>query len=183
MSLATLLDNVKARALGEMTMIGVATNQQGFEPQVGLQLYQAAVGLSTGKMYWHTYFMPSSRVIRKAHGMTADKSVTVYQIAPNRTSRYLWGEPFTNADDGFLSGQIIEAWSNYPYRVAAFVADGTAVDFSFPVNTPAVQTTGIKVFKNDVLVTTGITLSVSKVTFAVAPTLADRIVILREVAG
>jgi len=63
------------------------------------------------------------------------------------------------------------------------VADGTAVDFSFPVNTPAVQTTGIKVFENDVEVTTGITKTTTRVTYTTAPTATHRIVILREVAG
>jgi hypothetical protein len=182
-ALAALLDGTKVSSVGEMSLVGIGTDKQGFEPQVGLQLHQAARGLVTGKQYWHTFFIPSSQVVRKSPGMTTDKGVTVYQIAPNRVSQHLWGTAFSNAIEGFLSGQVIEAWSNYPIRIAAFVADGTAVDFSFPADWPAVQTTGIKVYKNRVLVSTGITLAVGKVTFATAPTSLDEIITIREVAG
>jgi len=182
-ALAALLDGTKVASVGEMSIVGIGTDRQGFEPQVGLMLYQASRGLLTGAVYWHHFFVPSAQVVRKSGGMNADKAVTVYQIAPNRVSKHLWGVGFLNAVEGYLSGQVIEAWSNYPMRVAAFVADGTAVDFSFPVNTPAVQTTGIKVFENDVEVTTGITKTTTKVTYTTAPTATHRIVILREVAG
>lgn len=182
-TLAALLDGTKVSTVGEISFVGLGTNQQGFEPQVGMMLYQAARGLVTGKVYWHTFFLPSAQVIRKSPGMTADKGVTNYQIAPNRTTKHLWGVSFTNATEGFLSAQMLEGWSNYPYRLTSFVADGTAVDFTFPVDLPAVQTTGIKVYKNGVIVSSGLTLAVNKVTFGVAPTLADRIDVLREVAG
>jgi hypothetical protein len=182
-AIATMLDGTKIATIGEMSIIGLGTDKQGFEPQVALMLFQAARGLVTGKVYWHTFIIPSAQVVRKAGGMTADKSITVYQIAPNRISKHLWGTAFANATEGYLSAQIIEAWSNYPMRMASFVADGTAVDFSFPADWPAVQTTGIKVWKNDVLVSSGITLSTTKVTFAVAPTLADRIDTIREITG
>ena len=182
-TLAALLDGTKIATLGEISLVGMATDQQGFEPQVGLMLYQLATGLVTGKQYWHTHFLPVAKAIRKGGGMGPDKSVTVYQIAPNRVSKHLWGVAFTKAIEGYLSTQIVEAWSNYPLRIAAFVADGTAVDFSFPVNSPAVSTAGIKVFENDVEVITGITKTTTKVTYTTAPTATHRIVILREVAG
>lgn len=182
-TLAALLDGTKVSSVGEMSLVGIGTNQQGFEPQVGMMLYQAARGLTTGKVYWHTFFLPSAQVVRKSPGMTADKGMTVYQIAPNRTTKHLWGPSFANATEGFLVSQMLEGWSNYPYRLTSFVADGAAVDFSFPADLPAVQTTGIKVYKNGVIVSAGLTLAVSKVTFGVAPTLADRIDVLREVAG
>ena len=182
-TLAALLDGTKVASVGEISLVGIGTDRQGFEPQVGLMLYQAARGLQSGAIYWHTFFIPSAQVVRKSGGMSSDKAVTTYQVAPNRVSRHLWGPSFSNAVDGYLSGQVIEAWSNYPVRVAAFVADGTAVDFSFPVNTPAVQTSGIKVFRNDIEVTSGVTKALNKITFTTAPTAADRIVTLREVAG
>ena len=182
-NLAAMLDSTKVSSVGEISMLGIATDKQGFEPQVGLMLYQAARGLLTGAVYWHTYFIPSAQVVRKAGAMVADKAATEYQVAPNRTTKHLWGTSFSAAVEGFLSAQILEAWSNYPLRVAAFVADGTVVDFSFPTGTPAIQTTGIKVWKNGVEVTTGITKTTSKVTFTTAPTTGDTIVVLREVAG
>jgi hypothetical protein len=181
--IAALLDGTKVASIGEFSIVGLGTDKQGFEPQVALMLFQAARGLVTGKTYWHTFIIPSAQVVRKTGGMTADKSITVYQVAPNRVSKHLWGEAFANATEGYLSAQIVEAWSNYPLRLSSFVADGTAVDFSFPADWPAIQTTGIKVWKNGVIVSAGITLSTTKVTFAVAPTLADRIDVIREISG
>jgi len=181
--LAALLDGTKVASVGEMSMIGIGTDKQGFEPQVGLLLYQAARGLVTGKTYWHSFIIPSAQIVRKSGGMTADKAVSIYQIAPNRTTKHLWGVSFANATEGFLSGQVIEAWSNYPIRIASFLGDNTVVEFLFPVDTPAIQTTGIKVFVDDVAVTTGLTLATTKVTFTAAPALGARIDIIREVAG
>jgi hypothetical protein len=182
-ALAALLDGTKLFTVGEATLAGVATDKQGFEPRVGLMLYQLAVGLLSGKQYWHTYFLPSTKAIRKAGGMTADKAPTTYQLAPNRVSQHLWGAPFTNANEGYLSTQIVEAWTNYPLRLASFVADGTAVDFSFPVATPAISTAGIAVFVDGVLTTAGITKTTTKVTWATAPLVGKHVDILREVAG
>ena len=182
-TLAAMLDGTKVATVGEASLIGIGTDKQGFEPQVGLMLYQAARGLLTGKTYWHTYIIPSAQVVRKGAGMNAEKAVTVYQIAPNRVSKHIWGTAFSNATEGYTSGQVIEAWSNYPLRLASFVADGIAVDFSFPAGTPAVQTDGIVVWKNDTLVSAGITKVTTKVTFTSAPTAADRIVTLREITG
>lgn len=180
--LAALIDGTKLETVGEVTLAGLGTDKQGFEPTVGMMLSQAAKGLVSGKTYWHTYFIPSTAVIRKGSGMGAEKATTKYQILPNRVSKHLWGTALSIADNGYESTQVLEAWSNYPLKISAFVADGTAVDFPFPANAKAVQTTGIVVYKNDVKVTTGLTLAVDKVTFSSAPTAGDRIVILREVA-
>ena len=183
-ALAALLDGTKVETVGEMSLVGIGTDRQGFEPNIGLMLYQAARGLVTGAVYWHTYFIPSAQVVRKPGGMNSDKSITNYQIAPNRVSKHLWGTPaFSLATQGFLSAQVAEAWSNYQLRIAAFLGDGTEDEFPFPADTPAVATGGIKVFVDDAPVTTGITLATTKVTFTVAPAANARIAILREIAG
>ncbi|MCX6057740.1 MAG: hypothetical protein NTW69_06285 [Chloroflexi bacterium] len=182
-TLAALLDGTLVSSVGEMSIVGIGTDKQGFEPKVGMMLYQAARGLLTGSIYWHTFFIPSAQVIRKSPGMTSDKGVTTYQIAPNKTTKHLWGPSFANGTEGFLVAQILEAWSNNPYRVAGFKGTGAAVDFNFPTDYPAVQTSGIKVYKNGTVVSSGITLATTKVTFAVAPLITDEITILREVAG
>lgn len=182
-TLAAILDGTKVATIGEMSLVGLGTDKQGFEPQVALLLYQAARGLVTGKTYWHSFIIPSAQIVRKSGGMNADKAVTIYQIAPNRTTKHLWGVSFANATEGYLSGQVIEAWSNYPIRIASFLGDNTEDEFLFPVDTPAVATGGIKVFVDGVAVTTNITLATTKVTFATAPAASARIDILREIVG
>lgn len=178
-----LLDGVKIRTVGETSVIGVATDRQGFEPSVGMLLYQMAVGLDTGKQYWHSYVLPSARIKQKPNAMSGDKNATTYQIAPNRVTKHIWGESFGMTADGFLSGQMIRMWSNYPIRFTAFLGDGATTAFSFPVNYPSITTDGIKVWKNGTEVTSGITKSLTGITFTVAPASNDLIVVLREYAG
>ncbi len=182
-AVATLLDNTLIATVGEMSVIGLATDRQGFEPQVALHLYQAARGLDTGKVYWHNYFIPSAQVVRKAPSMNGDKAITIYQVAPNRVNKHLWGPSFSMLTEGFLSAQVVEGWSNYPVRIAAFLADGVEDVFTFPTEFPAVQTAGINVYVDDVLTTVGITKATSGVTFASVPTASKRIVTIREITG
>jgi len=180
--LAALLDGTKSFSVGEATMVGVGTNRQGFEPKVAVWAYQEATGIDTGKTYWHTYIMPSAKVIRKPGQMTAEKSVTQYQVGPNRVKKHLWGVPFANATEGFLQGQFLEAWSNYPLRICSFLGNNSAVEFTFPANFPAISTDGIKVWVDNAEVTTGITKAVTGVTFGTAPAAGKVIIVLREVA-
>jgi len=121
--------------------------------------------------------------VSKRGGMSSGKSTMIYDIASMRTGYHLWATAYSIATESFLAAQWNEGWSNYPYRLASYVADGTATDFLFPTTGPAVQTTGIMVYKNKTLVTSGITKAVDKVTFSVAPTLNDKIDILREIAA
>lgn len=181
-ALIAMLDGLKVFSVGEMSMIGAGTEKQGSEPQVGVQVYQAGKGLVTGKVYWHTYWFPSAQVVSKRDGMKDGKSTMIYNIAAMRTNYHLWGVQYTLAIEGFQASQFNEAWSNYPYRLSSFLADGTEDEYTFPTTTPAVQTTGMVVIKNGVLVPSGVTKAVDKVTFASVPTALDRIDVLREVA-
>jgi hypothetical protein len=181
--LAALLDGTRVLSVGEASIVGIATDKQGFEPRVALLLYQAAKGLETGKTYWHSFIISSAQIVRKSPGMGADKAVTQYQVAPGRTQKHLWGAQFSNANEGFLEAQILESWSNYPLRIASYLGDGSTTVFNFPINFPAVSTDGIKVWKNGTEVTTGLTKTVTGITFTTAPANNDVIVVLREVAG
>lgn len=184
---AAYLDNTKVRTLGEAKIMGIATNRQGFEPQVGLLLYQAARGLITGSKYWHTYIIPSAQVIKMPGGMGADKSQTRYVIAPNVVSSHLWGETFTENADGYLTSQVVELWTNNPVILTSFVGNGTEDEFVFPVGTPSASSyaTSTAVFVDGVHVTTNITMAATKVTFAggYEPDNNARIAIFRELAS
>ena len=182
-ALSALFDGTKIATIGEASAVGVGTDRQGFEPRVGLFMFQAARGLETGAVYWHSYILPSAQVIRKAGGMVAEKASTVYNIAPNRVSKHIWGTAFSASVEGFTSSQMIELWSNYPLRLAAFLGDGLEDTFLFPTDSPAVGSAGIKVWVNGVELTVGITKETSGVTFTSAPDDGDQIVILREVTN
>ncbi len=182
--LAALLDSTLVETLGDISLVGVATDRQGYEPQVGGLFYQACTGLETGKTYWHSYFVPSMRCIRKAPGMAGDKAVTAYQIAPNRVNRHLWGTSFSLLTQGYQATQVVEAWSNYPLRLTSFLGDGVEDEFSFSADNPSVNAIPI-VIVNGVkkTITTDYTATTGKVTF-VAPPADDAVIcVLREVVG
>ncbi len=181
---AAFLDDTKVRTLGDATLMGGATNKQGFEPQVGMLLTQAARGLVSGKNYWHSYILPSAQVVKMPGGMTADKAATRHSIAPNVCSAHLWGETFTDTDDGYEQSQFVEVWTNYRPVVTSFLADGVEDEFLFPTGTPSAATyaTSTVVFVDGVKQTAGVTITATKITFAVAPTAGKRIDVLRELA-
>ena len=183
--LAALLDGTNVITVGELTAVGMATDRQGFEPQLGMLMYQAARGLDTGKSYWHSYFLPSAQIVRKGGPMNADKAATIHQIAPNRVNHHLWGTQFTMLAEGFLSAQILEAWTNNPVIVTSFVGDNTEDEFLFPTDNPSVNTTSTVVFVDGVkkTLTTDYTVTTTKVTFVAAPETGANICILREVSG
>lgn len=171
------------RTLGDMSLAVSASDNQGFEPLVGLICSQACVGLETGAQYWRSYILPAARVIMRDGAMTADKSATQYSVAPSVVTAHLWGETIGTAE-GATSAQLVKAWSNNPVRVSAFVGDGTTTAFTFPVAAPSVATyaTSTKVFVNGAEVTSGITITATSVTFTVAPAAAARIAVVRETA-
>jgi hypothetical protein len=184
-NVASFLDDTTVRTLGEATLMGGATNKQGFEPQVALILTQAARGLTTGKNYWHSYFLPSAQVVKMPGGMTADKANTRYSIAPNVVSAHLWGEPFVEGTDGYLSAQFVETWTNNRPVVTSFVGTGTEDEFTFPVATPSASTyaTSTIVFVNGTKVPDAdVTITATKITFdgGKEPALNARVDVFRE---
>lgn len=183
-ALISMLDGINIVTEGEFTLAGMGTNKQGFEPQVAMLLYQAARGLETGKTYWHSYIIPSAQVIRKGHGMNAEKGVTVYQVAPNKTTKHLWEKEFEEATEGFINAQVIEAWSNNPLRITSFLGDNATTEFLFPLNFPTVNVASIRVYVDGVLIDPAdYTPATDGITFDVAPAANKRIVVLRDYAG
>ena len=183
---SALVDNTKVRTLGGATIVGMATNQQGYEPRLGLICRQAARGLISGANYWHTYILPSAQVVRQGTGMGAEKSTTNYSVAPNVCSAHLWGETMTVLADGYTSTQVVELWTYNPVVITSFVGNGTEDEFVFPAAAPSASTyaTTTLVFVNGTQVTTNITITATKVTFGTGhePALGARIDIVREIA-
>jgi hypothetical protein len=172
------------RTLGEANLALVASGNQGFEPNVGMLLQQAMRGLTSGRQFWRTYILPSAMLVMRDGGMTADKSQTVYNIAPNVVSAHLWGEAFAALVEGAESSQMVKVWTNSPLRLTSFVGDNSEDEFLFPVSAPSASTfaTSTKVFVDGVLLSSGVTIASTKITFTVAPAAAKRIDVLRELA-
>ena len=170
------------RTLGDSTLMVAASSNQGFEPNGGLILSQACRGLTTGGQFWRNYIIPSAMLVKQEGGMTADKSMTTYNIAPNVVSAHLWGETITEAEENAVSTQLVKVWSNHPLRLTSFMGNGTATIFPFPANSPSASTyeTSTVVFVDGVKQTAGYTVSATAVTFTIAPAKYKRIDVYRE---
>lgn len=184
LNLNSVLGNVLKRTVDGMEFMAWQTDQQGNEPAVGLLVYQAAKK-STGVIGWHFQIVQSTTMIPK-RGVFADSNyTTTYNLAPNSVPNHLWGEALTLAADGALSAGVIGGFSLYPPRLTTFVADGSATVFSFKAGELPFDT-GYKVFKATTAgvvteVTSGITKGLTTLTFSVAPTAGQKIMVFHTI--
>lgn len=164
---------------GEASFVGVATDRRGSEPQLGMLIYQQGLD-ENGDRCWQSYIMPKAKVYPKFNGMNANASENVYQIVPMVVKKHIWGMQFALATEGYRKAQVLRVMTRYKPTLCSFLADGTAVDFSFDADIPALDTTKYTVYENGVKKTSGITKSLTKVTYAAAPALSTRIDVFYE---
>lgn len=177
-----LLSATKARTLGEARLIGVGTSKQGYEPEVGLLLYQQAHS-ETGGRVWHSFILPKARVIVKPGGMVESPADNAFQVLPSKVSKNLWGAAFTLADDGFTRTFYQDMETQYQPWIVAWKGDNIATEFLFHLERPAVATTKIHgVWVNGALDAT-VTKAVDKITPTAKPAAGAIIVALIEIAN
>lgn len=111
--LQALLAGTAVSTIGESKGILHATNKQGFEPVVGLMIYQQALDASAdasinGLRRWRAIWMPKVKAILQPHGSDDNAADLVYKIAPLIVKAHLWGTAFTEATDGATEAQFSE---------------------------------------------------------------------------
>lgn len=180
--LDAILTNTKKTVIGTMNVLPYLTDQQGFEPMVGILAYQQGLLKVARTRIWHAYVMPTTRLIPIRSSMTEAPQPGKYYMAPNPSGSYLWGQALTLAVDGATEAGIADLYSAGKPHLAAFKGDGATLIMSFSANFQAALTSSITVFDNGVLVSSGLTLATTGVTFAVAPVTGHDIDILYEVA-
>ncbi len=178
--LEAAFSGLKAFVVGEMNMLlaGV-TSQSGFEPTVGLLGYQQALD-ENGNRVWHSVMFPRCTVAKHESGFLDQPEDRLYDVVPALATAHIWGTAFATATEGAIQAQIVRAISQYKPALVAFLGDGATTDFLFPASRQAAATGKIKVWKNGTVVSAGLTLLTSKVTFSVAPALNDLVVVLYE---
>lgn len=175
-----LLGDVTKFTIGEATAVGLATSSQGFEPQVGMMFYQQAIGLTSGARRWRAFIFPSARAVYMPSGMSDNTEDVRYKVAPAICKKHIWGTALADSDEGITSAQGFQVLTEGIPNLVAFSGDSTEVAYTFPASKQAKTTAKISVWVNDVLTTAGITKAVSGITFDVAPTGGDRIVVFYE---
>lgn len=164
--------------LGEAKMIGVGTDQQGFEPQVGLMCYQQALD-DSGERCWRAFLFPRARIFPQPGGMSETPPEHSFTVAPQVVSKHLWGLAFASGTEGFTTAQMLELHCEGKPKIAAFKTDGVETEYSLPVN--AKSTDKIKVYKDGVDITSSLgAIAVDKVTLSAAGSGGELVVVFYE---
>jgi len=179
-TLDALLSGVDVATIGEAKILARATDQQGYEPQIGLLLYQQSLDASSRLRRWRWHILPMTKVVPMAAGMSDQAATFDYQIAPTPTNYHLWGTALALNTEGATEAVVIEGMSEGKPNIVAWLGDGTEDEFLFPTSKAAIDVDKVEVWKNGTLVSSGLTVTTTKITFAVAPALNDRIVAFYE---
>ena len=183
MVLDAVLTGNKTRSVGEAVSIGALTSTQGFEPLLGLMLYQEMLDARSRLRRWRNILVPRAKLIPTDAGM-ADKEVDGnYDVLFTPSSVDLFGVTLTNTADDETDEQYRRVMSEGLLGLAAWIGDGTTVVFTLPTGySPALTTAKIAVFLNGVLqvVTTNYTATTSAVTMLIAPAIGDDLLIKWE---
>lgn len=167
--------------VGEAEKISMLSSNQGYENYVALFLYQQAEDYLTRLRTWRSFLIPRAKVV-PLNGGFADREVDlVYDILITPSSTDIFGVAKTAVIDGNIDAQLDRLMTQGVPAIAAWIGNTYTVDFAFPADkSPARDTSSIAVFKNGVAVVAGITKTLTKVTFGVAPLTTDDIDILWE---
>ncbi len=177
-----LLTATNAYAVAEAAFMSEGTDKQGFEPQVGLLLYQQALDMDSGLRRWRGFVIPKARCIPMTPGMEENPVDVRYALAMTPVTQHLWGAALSVGTEGVTEAQFFRFITEYKPKVVAFKGDGATTDFLFPSDAPAVNVDKIAAWQNGTDVTSGITKATTGITFSVAPADGDDIVVWYEVA-
>ena len=173
--LDAILTGNKQVQIGEANTLAYLSSNQGYEPLVGLLLWQQSLDSASRLRNWRSFMIPRAKAIPHNSGM-ADKEVDgMYDVLIIPSNEDMFGLAFSIATDGCTDAQLIEAMSAGRPAIAAWVGDGYTTDFTFPAGyTPTVDVQSVACYVNGVLQSGGITVSTTKIHFTAAPAaLAD----------
>lgn len=138
-----VMSSTKQATVGEASVIGYATSQQGSEPVLSMLCYQQAKEYGTGLRTWRSYMIPSTQAVIRPNSMTADKQEFTYDLIPSAVNHHLWGLGFAAGVEGFTEAEIVETQTfNIPH-VVSWLGDNTETEFDFAAARQAVSTAKI----------------------------------------
>ncbi len=183
-----IISAVKKFQVGEMNMLGGATNKRGFEGQVSALAYSFAQdtdpdSLNFGASEWDFRIYPKVTIFRRDTGYGQEINERMYSFTPAFCTAHLWGTAFTEATEGFVRGQDIRGNCYGKPTFVTWLGDASTKAFPFDSNLPSTATTKMVVWKNGVIQSSGsaLTLSTSGLVFpGSAPTASDVIECLYE---
>lgn len=175
--------NVNTFAIAEATLMPWATDQQGFEVDTGLLLFQQSLDTTSKLRRWKFYLVPKARVLPAPASMDENAAEDRYSIAPNPSSSHIWGTALATGTEGATEMAMAEGMSEGKPNIVAFKGNNSAVAFLLPTAKPATATTKMKVWENGVAKTVGgglASLTTTTITFSSAPATGAMVVCFYE---
>jgi len=172
-SLDALISGNKEVAIGESVQIASLTSNQGFEPIVGLFMWQQAIDHVNRLRAWRSFLVPRAKVVAMYSGMGDKEIDTQFDTVMIPSTTTMFGVSLSTSIDGGTDSQLFRLASRGRPAMAFWVGDGYTTEFNLeqPAGTaaPALSTAKIAVYVDGVLQSSGYTATVNKVTFSSAP--------------
>lgn len=151
--LDSYLDGTNLVTIGNMTVRGYGTDNQGNEPPVGLMFYRQALdavpsSATFGQLrQWNFTTINSARIKTEKSDNGEAATDTVYTGYPTRTPATPWGQAFSAAIWGHLTAVGLEGTVNYHPRLNFHRGDGSRT--SFALSHPPVSSSELWVWVQD----------------------------------
>jgi len=136
------LSGTKVQALGEAQMGGLATDKMGDEPDVCVMVYRqsldTAVGASNLRRWQQTIYPTGYLIPMGGGGSAGEGEQQNYEGFPGIAAKSPWGVAFTEANNGYLSAEMLRFHSQYPFMIERFdaVAGSTTYNLTWtPIST------------------------------------------------
>lgn len=183
-----LVSGVKAYNLGTAGStaagLSIATDQQGFEPLLGMVGYQqggegdSTLGGLYGSRVWRSMMFPQTWLILREQGQSEAVLEPQYAVFPQICAAHLWGLPYTTSVEGNTLAQLDRYITTYkPLVVAWKSTSATPEEFKFATDHQAIDTAHIHVITLYTALSgaiTDITATATKATTGITPaTIAD----------
>jgi len=154
------LGDIVMETVAEKTFVPLSSDKQGFEPQVGVLMYQQSLDVDSGVRTYRSFIIPSARCVYMPAGMGQDTEDNRYKIAPAVTNQHLWGTDLVLGTDGCTSIQAIELHTVGRPMLCAWqsAGGGGTTEFNFPTSKPnlfATRPNSIVVWSEGVLYAQG----------------------------
>lgn len=162
---------ITGQTVGEALVTPLLTDAQGSEVDVALLLTQIGHN-ADGSTNWNTYLIPKARLVFSPASMNDNALEVKYDLAISTSTKHIWGKALDPVTDGVSEMAVASMHTVGKPAIVAWKADGTEDEFLFPTDKPALATAKVALFNatTGAAITTGITVTSTKITFSVAPT-------------
>lgn len=186
LALDALLRGQAVITVGESLFHGLGTNLVGNEIQAAVLAYQSAEdrddsSANAGALRWSSLLIPRAQLSPQEGSFDDNAFESIYTITPQPVTKYPWGVSFAVGTEKYTVAEMLSGIHEGKPRLLCAIGHATPVTvYSFPTGVTAFSTSKVAVYKNGVLMSSGVTITVTGVTFTVGLGATDRVDIVLE---